>query len=107
MMAGNLQTNLDRTGIQDEVFDVGGLAFPAQPADPTVLEPADPPARLGRLLGLRVSMARIASSGMASIRPSPNNGVGLRCDRLTSNPPAPTDGCRLDDAMLANTAERT
>ena len=43
---------------------------------------------------------------MESISPSPNSGVGLRCDRLTRNVPTATGGCRFE-AMLANTSDRT
>src|SRR5579864_3038898 len=49
-MAGDFQTELDGACVQDEVFGIGRLPFPAQPADPTVFEAAGPPLDRGRFL---------------------------------------------------------
>ena len=47
VMVGDLQAQLHGAGRQDEVAQRRRLRLPAEPADPLVLQPADPPGDLG------------------------------------------------------------
>ena len=88
MVAGDLQADLGGGGRQDELLQRRRLGLPAEAADPTVSRPADPALdpRRRRELPLRAA-ASITSSGIASIRPEPNRGVGLRCEVRTRTVP--------------------
>ena len=84
VMIGDLEAQLDGAGRQHEVAERRRLRLPAEPADPLVLEPADPPGDLGevRELHLRCVLDRALGDGIDQPGTEQGRGIPLGADQL-------------------------